>query len=158
MVKATSYHNIVCMFLLHYFRYAENVNQHIGALGNKVEEQLKEINQKCSDLQKQENHVRKCLKKLSANTKSKQSSNAESHKSKTSKDQSYVKVSNGSSIQSSEEDYLKNIDYHQIIKSAMKNYPECVRKNKENASSKSYDDDRDIIDVDEVCSMHDKGI
>ena len=104
--------------------------------------------------------MRKCLKKLSSHSKSKKTSDAESYKSHISKDESRGKISKGggSSVESSEDDYLKNIDYHQIIKSAMKNYPECVRKNKENPSSKSYDDDRDIIDVDEVCSMHDKGI
>ena len=138
-------------------RYAENVNQHIGALGNKVEEQLKEINKKCSELQKQENRVRKCLKKLSAN--SRKGTDEDLQKSRISKNESHENCSNSnrSSLHASEEDYIKNIDYNRIIKNAMKNCPESV-KQKPSKCMTSYDlDDCNIIDVDAVCRF-DEGI
>ena len=141
-------------------RYAENVNQHIGALGNKVEEQLKEINKKCSELQKQENRVRKCLKKLSAaNTNSRKGTDDDIQKSRTSNNESQENNynSNRSSLQASEEDYIRNIDYNLIIKNAMKNGPEPA-KQKPSKSMASYNlDDSNIIDVDAACRF-DEGI
>ena len=139
------------------FRYAENVNQHIGALGNKVEEQLKEINKKCSELQKQENRVRKCLKKLSAN--SRKGTNEDLQKSRISKNevQENVSNSNRSSLHASEEDYIRNIDYNRIIKNAMKNCPDSAKQRSSNWMT-SYDlHDCNIIDVDAVCRF-DEGI
>ena len=139
-------------------RYAENVNQHIGELGSKVEEQLKEINKKCSDLQKQENRVRKCLKKLSASSNSRKGTDDDSQKYRTSHNGYQEKgiTSNRNSVQASEDDFSKTIDYNRIIKNAMKNYPAPL-KQKPSKCMSSYDlDDGDIVDVDAVCRF-DKG-
>ena len=124
-------------------------------MGNKVEEQLKEINKKCSELQKQENRVRKCLKKLSAN--SRKGTDEDLQKSRTSKNESQDNVSNRNSLHASEEDYIRNIDYSRITKNAMKNCPEPIKQTPSKCMT-SYDlDDCNIIDVDAACRF-DEGI
>ena len=140
------------------FRYAQDVNQNIGALGSKVEEQLKEINQKCSDLQKQENRVRKCLKKLSGGIGSKKESDNESNRTTSSngKERHEKKGLNGNYLSSSENDYLQSIDYNRIIKNAMKHSdsnPNDKKSSKSKTSTGKYDGD--IIDVDAICRTDD---
>ena len=136
-------------------RYARNVNEHIGALGSKVEEQLNEINKKCSELQKQENRVRKCLKKLSAGNGSKKDTDDESQRTASSneRERRNKKSSNHNHASTSENDYARNID--RIISNVM-NDSESIQRIKK--SSKSMDaNDRDVIDVDAICRI-DEGI
>ena len=125
------------------------MNHHIGTLENKVEAQLKEMNNKCSELQKTENQVRKYLKKLSSNSKQKSEANLCSHMA------TYGTKSGGKENFVGEDDF-SNVDYNRIIKTAMKNYPNDPVAHKgegsplEHTISCNYDD-QDIIDVDAVC-------
>ena len=131
------------------------MSQQIGTLENKVEAQLKEINNKCSDLQKTESQVRKYLKKLSSNSKQKSEADLCSHGSKPSDNRSHGTQSGGKENSVGEDDF-SNVDYNRIIKTAMKNYPNDPVAHKREVSpfkhtkSCSYDD-QNIIDVDAVC-------
>ena len=125
------------------------MNQHIGTLENKVEAQLKKIDNKCSELQKTESQVRKYLKQLSSN--SKQKSEAELWSLKP----TYGTKSGGKKI-SVGEDEFSNVDYNRIIKTAMKNYPNDPVAHKREGSPLEHTkpcnyDDQNIIDVDAVC-------
>ena len=135
-------------------RYVRSVNQHIGTLENKVEEQLNEINNKCSEIQKTESQVRKYLKKLSSNSKRKSEADLCSHGSKPSDDRSHG-IKSGGRENSVGEDDFSNVDYNRIIKTAMKNYPNDsvavqVGSTFKHTVSSNYDE-QNIIDVDAVC-------
>ena len=125
------------------------MSQHIGKLENKVEAQLKEINNKCSELQNTESQVRKYLKKLSSNSKQISEANLCSRMA------TYGTKSGGKENFVGEDDF-SNVDYNRIIKTAMKNYPnDPVAHKKEESPLKhttscNYDD-QNIIDVDAVC-------
>ena len=139
--------------------------QNIDSMENNVEDQLKEINKKCLDLKKQENQVRRCLKKLSAASTKKLRNQTDRGDSKISKSISQDRISNGkggSLADTSEEDYTKNMDFNQTIKSAMKNYPPEALGTKHlkkpprhiHHNNTSYDfDDHHIIDVDAACNF-----
>ena len=120
-------------------RYAQNVNQHIGALGSKVEEQLKEINEKCSELQRQENRVRKCLKKLSAASTSKKETDNESQRTASSNEKERRLHENNAlnNINTAGDDDVKNIDYNRIIRNAMKSSDSNSLNQNTKKSSKS---------------------
>ena len=131
------------------------MRQQIGTLENKVEAQLKEMNNKCSELQKTENQVRKYLKKLSSNSKQKSEAHLCSHGSKPSDGRSNG-IKSGGKENSVGEDDFSNVDYNRIIKTAMKNYPNDPRAHKKEMSTFKYTissnyDDQNIIDVDAVC-------
>ena len=135
-------------------RYVRSVNQHIGTLENKVEEQLNEINNKCSEIQKTESQVRKYLKKLSSNSRQKSEADLCSHGSKPSDDRSHG-IKSGGRENSVGEDDFSNVDYNRIIKTAMKNYPNDsvavqVGSTFKHTVSSNYDE-QNIIDVDAVC-------
>ena len=130
------------------------MKKHIGTLENKVESQLNEINNKCSEIQKTESQVRKYLKKLSSNSKRKSEADLCSHGSKPSDDRSHGMKSGGRENSVGEDDF-SNVDYNRIIKTAMKNYPNDsvavqVGSTFKHTVSSNYDE-RNIIDVDAVC-------
>ena len=130
------------------------MKKHIGTSENKVEAQLNEINNKCSEIQKTESQVRKYLKKLSSNSKRKSEADLCSHGSKPSDDRSRG-IKSGGRENSVGEDDFSNVDYNRIIKTAMKNYPNDsvavqVGSTFKHTVSSNYDE-RNIIDVDAVC-------
>ena len=124
------------------------MKKHIGTSENKVEAQLNEINNKCSEIQKTESQVRKYLKKLSSNSKQKSEANLCSHMA------TYGTKSGGKENFVGEDDF-SNVDYNRIIKTAMKNYPNDsvavqVGSTFKHTVSSNYDE-QNIIDVDAVC-------
>ena len=130
------------------------MKKHIGTLENKVESQLNEINNKCSEIQKTESQVRKYLKKLSSNSKRKSEADLCSHGSKPTDDRSHG-IKSGGRENSVGEDDFSNVDYNRIIKTAMKNYPNDsvavqVGSTFKHTVSSNYDE-QNIIDVDAVC-------
>ena len=130
------------------------MKKHIGTSENKVEAQLNEINNKCSEIQKTESQVRKYLKKLSSNSKQKSEADLYSHGSKPSDNRSHGTKSGGKENSVGEDDF-SNVDYNRIIKTAMKNYPNDsvavqVGSTFKHTVSSNYDE-RNIIDVDAVC-------
>ena len=130
------------------------MNQHIGTLENKVEAQLKKIDNKCSELQKTESQVRKYLKQLSSNSKQKSEADLCSHGSKPSDNRSHGTKPGGKENSVGEDDF-SNVDYNRIIKTAMKNYPNDsvavqVGSTFKHTVSSNYDE-QNIIDVDAVC-------
>ena len=130
------------------------MKKHIGTLENKVESQLNEINNKCSEIQKTESQVRKYLKKLSSNSRQKSEADLCSHGSKPSDDRSHG-IKSGGRENSVGEDDFSNVDYNRIIKTAMKNYPNDsvavqVGSTFKHTVSSNYDE-QNIIDVDAVC-------
>ena len=130
------------------------MNQHIGTLENKVEAELKKIDNKCSELQKTESQVRKYLKKLSSNSKRKSETDLCSLGSKPTDDRSHG-IKSGGRENSVGEDDFSNVDYNRIIKTAMKNYPNDsvavqVGSTFKHTVSSNYDE-QNIIDVDAVC-------
>ena len=130
------------------------MKKHIGTLENKVESQLNEINNKCSEIQKTESQVRKYLKKLSSNSKRKSEADLCSHGLKPSDDRSHG-IKSGGRENSVGEDDFSNVDYNRIIKTAMKNYPNDsvavqVGSTFKHTVSSNYDE-QNIIDVDAVC-------
>ena len=139
-----------------WLRYVRSVNQHIGTLENKVEAQLNEINNKCSEIQKTESQVRKYLKKLSPNSKQKSEADLYSHGSKPSDNRSHGTKSGGKENSVGEDDF-SNVDYNRIIKTTMKNYPNDQRFHEEEGLTIKHTslfpnyDDNSIIDVDAVC-------
>ena len=132
------------------------MNHHIGTLENKVEAQLKKIDNKCSELQKTESQVRNYLKKLSSNSRQKSEAGLCSHVSKTSDNRSHGTNSGGKENSVGEDDF-SNVDYNRIIKTAMKNYPNDPVAHKKEAPPFKHTslypnyDDQSIIDVDAVC-------
>ena len=116
---------------------------------------MREINEKCSELQKQENRVRKCLKKLSAGSSSKKDTDNESQRTTSSKDKENIEYHKGSY---EDENYLQDIDYNRIIKNAMKrsDSDQSIKKSSKSIISNNRND-RDIIDVDAICRI-DEGI
>ena len=130
------------------------MKKHIGTLENKVESQLNEINNKCSEIQKTESQVRKYLKKLSSNSKRKSETDLCSLGSKPTDDSSHG-IKSGGWENSVGEDDFSNVDYNRIIKTAMKNYPNDsvavqVGSTFKHTVSSNYDE-QNIIDVDAVC-------
>ena len=131
------------------------MKKHIGTSENKVEAQLNEINNKCSEIQKTESQVRKYLKKLSSNSRQKSEADLCSHGSKPSDDRSHGMKSGGRENSVGEDDF-SNVDYNRIIKTAMKNYPNDPVAHKREGSPLEHTkpcnyDDQNIIDVDAVC-------
>lgn len=116
---------------------------------------MKEINEKCSELQKQENRVRKCLKKLSAGCNSKKDTDNESQRTTSSHGKEDIEYQKGSH---EDKNYLQDIDYNHIIKNAMKksNSDQSIKKSSKSIISNNRND-RDIIDVDAICRI-DEGI
>ena len=130
------------------------MKKHIGTSENKVEAQLNEINNKCSEIQKTESQVRKYLKKLSSNSKRKSEADLCSHGSKPSDDRSRG-IKSGGRENSVGEDDFSNVDYNRIIKTAMKNYPNDsvavqLGSTFKHTVTSNYDE-QNIIDVDAVC-------
>ena len=132
------------------------MKKHIGTSENKVEAQLNEINNKCSEIQKTESQVRKYLKKLSSNSRQKSEADLCSHGSKPSDNRSHGTNSGGKENSVGEDDF-SNVDYNRIIKTAMKNYPNAPVAHKREGPPFQHTslfpnyDDQSIIDVDAVC-------
>ena len=144
----------IYIYIYIWFRYVKSVKKHIGTSENKVEAQLNEINNKCSEIQKTESQVRKYLKKLSSNSRQKSEAGLCSHVSKTSDNRSHGTNSGGKENSVGEDDF-SNVDYNRIIKTAMKNYPNDsvavqVGSTFKHTVSSNYDE-QNIIDVDAVC-------
>ena len=124
-----------------------------------MEEQLKEINEKCSKLEKRENSIRKCIKKMSSRHDITTVSDIPLPDYKMSNDniEEMPSTNAGSRAQYLEDDCLRDIDYQKIIKGAMKDYPLSSIKEADKSSKFLYDYDEDVVDVDEVIDG-DKGI
>ena len=124
---------------------------------------MKEINEKCSELQRQENRVRKCLKKLSAASTSKKETDNESQRAESSNGKERRLHENAAlnNINTAGDDDVQNIDYNRIIRNAMKSSDSNSLNQNTKKSSKfmilNDKNDRDIIDVDAICRM-DEGI
>ena len=113
---------------------------------------MREINEKCSELQKQENRVRKCLKKLSAGSNSKKDTDNESQRTISSQGKEHIAYHKGCH---DDNNYLQDIDYNRIIKNAMKKSDSDQNIKKSSKSIISNDrNDRDIIDVDAICRIN----
>ena len=142
-----------------FFRHADEDDDKITVLETKMEQQLKEINEKCSVLEKREYKLRKCIRKMSSN-KSQPMDVAHHIMSESNQDKELAHNSSANGG-SKEEEYVKHMDYHKIVRSALRDYPQGgsansnISKNIRKTKGKAmHDDDSiDIVDVDEACKQ-----